>query len=179
MLEGKKMSQKKSTNKKTSASTSKVSSPAPKASSPAPKVTSPAPKAADPAPKASTPKVETKSTTNSSGILSIKLDEEKVRLMAYEYSLQPKSWNDFVWLFAEAELRLKNAYQSGSTLNNALPKEVKVTVSKIVDFPTQDEVKKMAEIISAQGPTIQDLHWYVAERTYIYNQAKPKRFSGQ
>ena len=36
---------------------------------------------------------------------SIPIDEDKIREMAYNLSQEPKSWDDLVWLFAEAELR--------------------------------------------------------------------------
>ena len=46
-------------------------------------------------------------------IVVLQIDDEKVREIAFNLSQEPKSWDDWVWLFAEAELRLRPAYQHG------------------------------------------------------------------
>ncbi len=43
----------------------------------------------------------------------IHVDEEKVREMADALAREPKTWDDLVWLFAEAELRLRPALIGG------------------------------------------------------------------
>src|SRR5271157_2723678 len=44
----------------------------------------------------------------------VKMDENAIREMAYDFSQQPKSYDDFVWLLAENELRLIKAYTTPS-----------------------------------------------------------------
>lgn len=106
-------------------------------------------------------------------MVSIEVDEEKIREMAYEISQEPRSWDDFVWLFAEAELRLRPAYVLGKLYKEeAESRVVEIDADSIVDQPGEDEIKALAEEISKQGPSPQDLHWFIAERRFVYNQAK-------
>ncbi len=108
--------------------------------------------------------------------LVIKMDENAIREMAYDFSQQPKSYDDFVWLLAENELRLIKSYTTPSNpLMGNFPETVSIFPNKIIDFPPTDEIKRLAEIIAAQGISLQDLHWFLAERFYIYQSAKPKK----
>jgi hypothetical protein len=112
-------------------------------------------------------------TTSSNGVVSVPLDDGKIRVIAYEYSKQPKSWNDWVWLTAEAELKLSSAYTTGAkAMNVPIPNPPKITVSKINDQPAKEDIKKAAEVLAAAKPKVQDLHWYLAVRNYILLQAK-------
>ena len=36
-------------------------------------------------------------------MVSVQIDEEKIREMAFYISQEPKSWEDFIWLFSEAD----------------------------------------------------------------------------
>ena len=77
----------------------------------------------------------------------------------------------YIWLFAEAELRLAKAY---ITKPDATCTSVKIDTSKIVDKPAVDDIKKLAKDIQASKPKLQDLHWFLAERRYIYDAVKKK-----
>jgi hypothetical protein len=110
------------------------------------------------------------STKNS---ILIKMDENKVREMAYDLSQQPKSYDDFVWLLAEQELKLKNAFNSPiNPLTDNFPEMISIDPKKIIDIPNADETKALAELIAKQGPSVEKLHWFLAERVYIVNNAK-------
>ncbi|HMF30897.1 MAG TPA: hypothetical protein VKK79_05765 [Candidatus Lokiarchaeia archaeon] len=106
-------------------------------------------------------------------MVSVQVDEEKIKEMAYELSQEQKSWDDFVWLFAEAELRLKPAYILGKLYKDGdESRTVDIDADAIVDQPSEDDIRQLAEEISKQGPSVQDLHWFIAERKFIYDQVK-------
>ncbi len=130
----------------------------PVAAKPAPVQT----KAAASAPAAKTP----------SGAVAIAVNEEEIQKIAFEISQEPKSYDDFVWLFAEAELRLRPAYAVGNVFTGG---PVQLFPNKIVDKPKDDDIRKLAEQISSQGTPVQDLHWFIAQRRYIINKAKGKK----
>ncbi len=103
------------------------------------------------------------------------IDEEKIRLMAREIYQQQKLWDDLVWLYAESELRLAPAYASGadSQPNHLFTvKVIEIDPSKIVDYPIESDIRRLAEQFAAQRPSVQDLHWYIAERMFVYNVVK-------
>ena len=104
---------------------------------------------------------------------SIPIDEDKIREMAYNLSQEPKSWDDLVWLFAEAELRLRPAYIVGKLYKDGEEaKNVEIEPSLVVDQPTENDIKALAEELSKAQPKTEELHWFVAERNYIFEQAK-------
>ena len=106
-------------------------------------------------------------------MITIFIDEEKVREMASQLSQESKSWDDFVWLFAEAELRLLAAYAGGARFQQgADTRAVDVDPVLLVDKPAEDDIRKLAEEIARSHPSLQDLHWYLAERRYIFAEAK-------
>ena len=77
----------------------------------------------------------------------------------------------YIWLFAEAELRLAKAY---ITKLDATCTSMKIDTSKVVDKPAVDDIKKLAKEVQAQKPKLQDLHWFLAERRYLYDAVKKK-----
>jgi hypothetical protein len=106
-------------------------------------------------------------------MVSVQVDEEKIREMAYEISQEPKSYDDFVWLFAEAELRLRPAYVLGKLYKEGdESRSVEIDPDAIVDQPAEDDIRVLAEEISKQGASVQDLHWFIAERRFVCEQAK-------
>ncbi len=103
----------------------------------------------------------------------ITVDAGKIQKLAFEISQQPKTWDELVWLFAECELRLASAYALGSLFHpSAGPGTVYLYPARITESPREEETRRLAEQIAAQGPSLQDLHWLIAERTYVYNMAK-------
>ena len=116
------------------------------------------------------PKMNASSAKNP---ILIKMDENKVREMAYDLSQQPKSYDDFVWLLAEQELKLKNAFDSSTNpLMGNFPEMISIDPNKIIDTPNADETKTLAELIAKQCPSLENFHWFLAERVYIVNSAK-------
>jgi hypothetical protein len=103
-------------------------------------------------------------------MVSITVDEEIIKTKAYELSQEPKSHDDLVWLFAEAELRLKPAYLIGKLYDES--KVVNIDADLLVDQPSEDEIRVYADELAKQNPADQDLHWYIAERNYVFEQAK-------
>lgn len=106
-------------------------------------------------------------------MLSIEVDEEKVQAIAYEISQGPTPWDELVWFFAEAELRLRPALADGMLYSEGVEsRKVEIDPDLLVDQPSEDEIRSLAEEIANLGPSAQDLHWYIAERRYIFDQVK-------
>ncbi len=108
-----------------------------------------------------------------SGAVSIAVDNDAIQKLAFEISQEPRSYDDFVWIFAEAELRLRPAYAMGNIFQTGGP--VQLYPNKIVDKPKEDDIRALAEQIGPQGTPVQDLHWFIAQRKFIYNKAKGKK----
>ncbi len=107
------------------------------------------------------------------GATPITVDTDQIQKLAYEISQQPKTWDELVWLFAESELRLAPAYALGNLFQpGAGPATVYLYPARIVDSPREEDIRKLAEQVAAQGPSLQDLHWFIAERAYAYNTVK-------
>jgi hypothetical protein len=119
---------------------------------------------------------ETRPVKAVAGDIEITIDEGKVREGAYLLSQQKKSYNDYVWLLAEADLKIAKAFPEGtSPLAGPTPRTVKISLSKIIDAPPQPDIKQAAEALAKKGPKIQDLHWFIAIRNFIYQEAKKKK----
>ncbi len=103
----------------------------------------------------------------------IRIDEEKVREMAGALAREPKTWNDFVWLFAEAELRLRPALAGGVLYQRGVEsREVELDPTLIVDQPIEEDIRQLAAEVASLGPPLLDLHWFIAERRYIFARAR-------
>ncbi len=117
-------------------------------------------------------------------VLTIQINEDQVRAMAYEISLQPKTWDELIWFFAQSELRLTPAYaiddckSTGTEMCASFlytKKSIKIYPGKVVDRPGENDIRILAEQVARQGPRLQELHWYIAERNYIYDVAKSRK----
>jgi hypothetical protein len=103
----------------------------------------------------------------------IDLDQNQIRAMAFEIAKQKNSWDAFVWLVAEAELRISSAIDSKENpFSPNFPKKIRINPTKIVDTPPKESIRNLAEQIAAKKPSMQNLHWYLAERLYIYQNTK-------
>ena len=106
-------------------------------------------------------------------MVSITIDEEKIQEMAQALAQEQKPWDDWVWLFAKAELQIRSAivlsnrYQEGGEA-----RQVEIDPDLLVDQPSEAEIDALAGEISQQSPSLQDLYWFIAERRYIYDQAR-------
>jgi len=103
------------------------------------------------------------------GAVTIKVNEDKVKTTAYFIAEENKPWQDLVWLFAEAELRLAPAYVHGSLYKKGDEvREVQLFPDLIVDHPPEEDVRALAIRLAGQGFSPPDLHWLIAERREVY-----------
>ena len=85
------------------------------------------------------------------GPMVVKMDEEKIRSLAFDFSQEPKSYDDWIWLLAENELRLNKAYTTGSNpLMGTFPESVSIDPKKIIDDPDVEDIKPLAEMFASQ-----------------------------
>jgi hypothetical protein len=102
-------------------------------------------------------------------VVRIDLPAAEIKKSAYELSQMKKSYDDWVWLWTEADLKLKNALVSplgpGAT-------SVQVDKKKIVQKPNEEDVRKVVKENHAKRMKVQDIHWFIAERNYILAKAK-------
>ena len=107
-------------------------------------------------------------------MISIQIDEQKIREMAYDISQEEqKSYDDYVWFFAEADLRIRPALAIGKLYKDGDESHVvRINPSRMLDQPTEDDIRTTAEEISKQGFSVPDLHWFTAERRFIYDAAR-------
>ncbi len=116
--------------------------------------------------------------------MRILLDDETIRDLARAVSLEGKTFDELVWLFAEAELRILSTLVVGHLRQEGGEvREVEVDPTLLVDQPEEDEIRVLATEIAQMKPTpaLPDLHWFIAERRFIFNQAKAalKRSKGE
>ena len=106
------------------------------------------------------------------GAIVLELDEAKIRTMAYLIFEQKKSYNDYIWMLAEAELKLEKALVE--PLKAGQP-TVRIIPSKIVAKPDTGDIKKHAEALAKEGIKVQDIHWFIAIRNFIIDAAKKQK----
>ncbi len=105
--------------------------------------------------------------------MRVLLDDETIRDLARAVSLEGKSFDELVWLFAEAELRILSALVVGHLRpEGGEIREVEVDPALLVDQPGEDEIRVLASEIANMKPRFIDLDWFIAERRFIFNQAK-------
>lgn len=104
-------------------------------------------------------------------VTSVLLNSDDIKKKAFEISRSNKSYDEFVWIYAESELRLKNAYISKPGPN---VKEIQIDTAKIVDKPSENEIRELAKSVRSTNPSMQNLHWWIAERQIIYSKVKGK-----
>ncbi len=103
----------------------------------------------------------------------IRLGDETIRDLAHALSQEHKTWDELVWLFAEGELRILSALVVGHLKpEGGEVREVEVDPTLLVDQPPEEDIRVLATEIAKMGPTLSNLHWFVAERRYIFNRAK-------
>jgi hypothetical protein len=102
-------------------------------------------------------------------VVTIDLVADEIKKKAHDLSQMKKSYDDWVWLWAEADLKLKNAL---ITPLGAGVTSVKVDIKKIVEKPVEEEIRKLAKEYHAKRMKVQDIHWFIAERNFIMAKAK-------
>lgn len=117
-------------------------------------------------------KSSTRDLSHGNSIMTIKMDADAIMALAEEVAGWKDPFDVCIWLWAEAELRLKNAY---ITSLDEDPGQVIIDVSKVVDVPRKEPIEELAKIIASWEPTLMEAHWYLAERLYLYNRVKAIR----
>ena len=106
-------------------------------------------------------------------MVTVPVDEEKVRQLAYELSQKPMSYNECIWLYAENELQLRPAYSNGVLYSEENPNKIaEIEPDSIVEQPSEEDIRQLAESVHRMGISIHDLHWLIAERKYLYDLMK-------
>lgn len=113
-----------------------------------------------------------KNATASKRIVSVPMDKETIKKKAEEVASWKNPYDVSVWLFAEAETRLADAYVT--VLDGTSP-AVQVDASKVIDAPTREQTESLAKAIYARRPKLAEVHWFLAERRYIYEKVKGAR----
>ena len=99
--------------------------------------------------------------------------KQKIRELAYDLSQQLKSYDDIVWLFAEMELKLENAFDSTTNpLEGTFPEAVTIYPKKILLKVDEEKIRPLAATIADRGSSLQDLHWFLAERIFVVENVK-------
>lgn len=84
-------------------------------------------------------------------MIASSITHEDISKRAFLLSKEEKSYDQWVWLLAEAELRLQ------------LGKDPPVT-----------SIRSIAEEIGKQKISLQDLHWYIAEKQLLFEHKQKK-----
>ena len=101
-------------------------------------------------------------------ITDVMLPRESIEKKAYEIASKHLSYDDYVWLWAESELKVGNAIANGSALKDG---KVQVDISKIVQKPASNDIKKLASEFASKRTKPETIHWYIAERQVLLDRA--------
>ena len=104
-------------------------------------------------------------------VLKIDIDRQAIKKKAEEIAAWKNSYDVSIWLFAEAEMKLADAYVT--VLDGTTP-TVMIAKSKLVDAPNHEAIESLAKAIYAKRPKVEELNWFLAERRYIFEKAKAK-----
>jgi hypothetical protein len=102
----------------------------------------------------------------------IDVDDGEIKKRAETIASWKNSYEVYLWLLAEMELRLAQAFISRL---DASGRRVKIDTSKIVDHPSEADIRQRAKALSAHWPRMQDVHWFLAERQIIYEKVKGRK----
>nr|MDO8086255.1 hypothetical protein [Candidatus Sigynarchaeum springense] len=109
-------------------------------------------------------------------IVTVPIDKEAIKRKAEEIATWKNTYDTAVWLFAEAEVRLADAYVT--VLDGTCP-DVKIDVSKVIDTPAREATESLAKAISSRRPRLSEIHWFLAERRYIYDKVREASITSQ
>ncbi len=102
--------------------------------------------------------------------IEVSLARDVIAKMAYEIASKRLGYDDYVWLWAELDLKVGNAIVNqpiGSNGGKAI-----VDSARIVSNPAASDIKKLASEYAARKTKVETIHWYIAERQFIYDQMK-------
>ncbi len=101
--------------------------------------------------------------------VTVNCSPEDIRKKAFELSAEHRSYDDYIWLLAESELKVSKACLEASGKPGDA---IKMDASRIVDKVDEKEIRQLAEKYAKAHPKVQDLHWYIAERQCALEGAK-------
>jgi hypothetical protein len=113
-------------------------------------------------------------SSSATSIVEIELDKNEIRNRAVSIAAWNNRYDTYIWLTAEAELRIAKALVSKLDKNST---HVQIDLHKVVNNPSIDEIKQFAQILCGFRPMIQDVHWFLAERRYIFDCIKSGKFA--
>jgi hypothetical protein len=105
-------------------------------------------------------------------IVSIDLDEAEIKKRAELVASWKNSYDVYIWLLAEMKLRLAQAPVARNVIEG---RHFKIDMDKVVDRPSEADIRRFAKIISAYRPSMQDMHWLLAECQIIYERIKGRK----
>ena len=97
--------------------------------------------------------------------------KEDVTNLAYRRYKSNESYDDSVWYLAELcvtiNKNIKNGYDIQPLETDNLVLLIRENVNGEILKPTEEEVKKVSEIIYHEHPEKSKLHWFIAEKTLL------------
>ncbi len=105
-------------------------------------------------------------------IVTVDLEESEIKKRAETIASWKNSYEVYMWLLAEMELRLAQAF---ITKLDASGRHVKIDTSKIIERPNEVDIRQRAKALSALWLRLQDVHWFLAERQVIYDKIKGRK----
>jgi hypothetical protein len=109
------------------------------------------------------------SSSSSSSIVTITLNRDLIQKKAYELALMKKKYEDYIWIFTEADLQLSKAIVSGFGPNIS---SVKIDKSKVLAKVDDQAIKDAAKANFNKKTKLEDLQWFIAERKYVLDNIK-------
>ena len=117
---------------------------------------------AAPSPDGELPATDMESETGADGSIDLNLDE--IRKRAYTLSQAKRSYDEFVWMWAEQEARLGKALIVPFGPN---VRKIVVDPEKVTTKPRDSEIRRLAADLAKRKVKVQDIHWFIAERQYV------------
>ncbi len=111
-------------------------------------------------------------TNDNKGIpkeLTFSLSNEEIKQKAEEIASWHNSYDVYIWLWAEVEVKLATAYKIDVTEHGI---EVKVDPTRVMLEPPERKIMELATQMSAGRPKLQDVHWFSAESQLILERVK-------
>jgi hypothetical protein len=105
-------------------------------------------------------------------IVTIDVTESEIKKQAETIASWKNSYEVYMWLLAEMELRLAQAF---ITKLDASGRHIKIDTSKVVDHPAEEAIRQRAKALAAHLLRLQDVHWFLAERQVIYDKVKKQK----
>ncbi len=113
-----------------------------------------------------------KDTGASKRVVNVPIDKEAIKKKAEEIASWKNPYDTAVWLFAEAETRLADAYV---TVLDGTCAAVQIDAGKVIDAPERVATESLAKAIYSRRPNLNEVNWFLAERRYIYEKVKGAR----